>query len=200
MRFERSAVLDRAGVVRALARLLRTLEKRLETVDTEVQEIVVHVADGHVQFADQFRTHRAPVVLDVIAKVVPVRTHRLGHHVIDATAALIPRRLRIPIVTHRTPGRGPTVPLTTGATMRRDHQLGLILFANREVSQPFDTATRRNLARQPRTILHHKCVGVGVDIAELIIAKVELIGIQRPRPAEHVGIVNLQAEHVPAAG
>ena len=51
VRLERTTVVELAGVVWSLAWLLRAFEKRFEAVHAEVEEVVVHVAHGHVQLA-----------------------------------------------------------------------------------------------------------------------------------------------------
>src|SRR5512146_194677 len=107
MRLERPSICYITGVIRPLPRLLCALEERPHPIHAQVEEVVVHVAHGDVQLADELGPDRRPVPLEIVAQIVAVLAHRLRDRVIDVPRALVPERLGVAVRADRRPRRLP---------------------------------------------------------------------------------------------
>ena len=118
---------------------------------------------------------------------------------IDDTRLLVPDRLRIAICSDRAIRGFPDIPLSTAARVIARRELIPILVLHHGHDVPIGLALRRTIDFDPFAIEKVR-IGISVDVDDLMVAKVDGIGAQRPHAAVQIGVEDLMRECNPAAG
>ena len=192
----RGAVDELAGVVG----IGRALQELLHQVDRVRQVEVVHFGVVDADLADQVRADPRPVLLGVVAKIVAVVAHVVGHLAVDDSGVQVPQPPRIAVLIRRPVGRVPGVELSGAPPPRalRHLQLADLAVAAHRLSlhRPLEHA----LGRARHRARHDERAFVLVDVDQLVAPEVDRIGVVGPRAAVVGRVVEHLGERDPAAG
>ena len=181
-------------------RVLLGAQHVLEVVDAEVQEEIILLAGEEVQLAVELRAERCPVAARVLGEIVAVLAHVRDDVLVDRAGLLVEQRRRVAVRACRTVRCLPDVELIVGAAARAEHRLELRKLPHRPQHLAFSGALHRPLGAGPRGGRHAEHVAVAVDVAQLVAAEVDRVGIEDPGAADQLRVVELHRQGFPAAG
>ncbi len=183
---------------------LRGIEDRLDVHDSEIEVVIVHIADIDADLSHELGRKRRPVRPQIRSEVIPAVAHVVRDVAIDVAGLLVPQRRRVAIRSYRSVHGLPDLQLLRRPAVARFHVLEPAQLPHCLDWLTRDTAREVVLGVQPfahrreqRRVTHDEAVRVGVRVDLTVVMEVDGVRILGPRSSEEVGVIELQRKRFP---